>query len=118
MLLGTAWGIFEIGLILFSDQKVDAVFRSGNPQVLFSFAAIIALHALTAFLMGVLVSASIESGKLKHLKIILFPVLLHLLFNFLIIQKGDFTNYLVIATLTIAFFAGLVVLVFNRKKLA
>jgi hypothetical protein len=118
LLLGAVWGIFEIGLVLFSDQKVEAAFRSGNPEVIFSFAAILALHALTAFLMGVLVSTNTSPGKLKHFKIILFPALLHLLFNFLIVQRGDFTNYLVASSLAIAFLAGLIVLAFNFKKLA
>ena len=118
LLLGAAWGIFEIGLVLFSDQKVAAAFRSGNPQILFSFAAIIALHSLTAYLMGIFVSTNTSSSKLKHFKIILFPLLLHILFNFLIVQRGDFTNYLVVATLAIAFLAGLLALAFNFRKLA
>jgi len=118
VLLGATWGIFEIGLILFSDQKVDAAFRSGNPEVLFSFATIIALHTLTAYLIGVLISISIDSSKLKHFKIILFPILLHLLFNFLIIQKSGFTNYLTVIALAVGFLAGLIVLAFNFRKLA
>jgi len=118
LLLGAAWGIFEIGLVLFSDQKVLFAFRSGNSQILFSFGSIVALHTLTAFLMGALVSSNQGSSKLRHLQILLFPVLLHILFNFLIIQKGDFTNYLTIAILAIGYIAGLFVLAFNFKKLA
>jgi hypothetical protein len=118
LLLGAAWGIFEIGLVLISDQKVLSAFRSGNPQILFSFGSIIALHTLTAFLMGALISSSQNLGKLKHLQIILFPVLLHILFNFLVIQKGNFTDYLVAATLAIAFLIGMVILSFNFKRLA
>jgi hypothetical protein len=118
LLLGAVWGIFEIGLVLFANQKALIEFQAGNPQVLFSFGSIIALHTLTAFLMGTLVSSSQSSGKLKHLQIILFPVFLHILFNFLVIQKGDFTNYLTIATLAIGYLAGLLVLAFNFKKLA
>lgn len=118
LFLGTLWGIFEIGLVLFSDQKVLSSFRSGNPEVIFSFATVIALHALTAFLMGVFISTNTSSSKLKHFKIVLFPILLHMLFNFLIVQKGDFTNYLVVATLAITFLIGLAILAFNFKKLA
>jgi len=118
LLLGAAWGIFEIGLVLFSDQKVLSAFRSGNPQTIFSFGSIVALHALTAFLMGTIVSSSQSWNKLRHLQTILFPVLLHILFNFLVIQKGDFTNYLTIAILAIGYLAGLLVLAFNFKKLA
>jgi len=118
LLLGAAWGIFEVGLVLFSDQKILAAFRSGNPQIIFSFGSIIALHTLTAFLMGTLISSNKSSSRLKHFQIILFPVFLHILFNFLIIQKGDFTNYLTVAALAISFLAGLIVLAFNFKKLA
>lgn len=118
LFLGAAWGIFEIGLVLFSDPKVLSAFRSGNPQIMFSFGSIIALHALTAFLMGTLLSSSQSLGKLKHLQILLFPVFLHILFNFLVIQKGDFTNYLTIAALVIGYLVGLAILAFNFKRLA
>jgi len=118
LFLGALWGVLEIGLVLVSDQKALSAFQSGNPEVIFSFAAVIALHALTAFLMGIFISTSASSSKLKHFKIILFPILLHILFNFLIVQKSDFTNYFVIATLTIAFLIGLTILAFNFKKLA
>lgn len=118
LLLGAAWGIFEIGLVLFSDQKTFSAFQSGNPQILFSFATIIALHALTALLMGIFISTSTNAGRLKSLKVVLFPVFLHILFNFLIVQKGDFTNYLVTATLAIVLLAELIILAFNFRKLA
>ena len=118
LFFGTLWGALEIGLVLFADPKYLPAFRSGNPEVVFSFATIIALHTLTAFLMGVFISTSTSSSKLKHFKIVFFPILLHMLFNFLIVQKGDFTNYLVITSLSIAFLAGLIALAFNSKKLA
>jgi hypothetical protein len=118
LFLGAAWGIFEIGLILFSNQKAFSAFQSGDPQVVFSFGTIVALHALTAFLMGTLISSSQSLGKLKHFQIILFPVLLHILFNFLIIQRGDFTNYLTIFSLAIGFVAGIIILAVNYRKLA
>ncbi|MCX6766732.1 MAG: hypothetical protein NT170_03065 [Candidatus Moranbacteria bacterium] len=118
LFLGAAWGIFEIGLVLFSDQKVLSAFRSGNPQVLFSLGTIVALHTLTAFLMGTFISSNDSSRKLRHFQILLFPVLLHVLFNFLIIQKGNFTDFLTVASLAIGYLAGLIVLAFNFKKLA
>ena len=118
LLLGAAWGIFEIGLVLLSDQKVLSAFRFGNPQTLFSFGSIVTLHALTAFLMGVFISTNISSSWIKNIRILLFPVLLHILFNFLVIQKGDFTDFLTIATLAIGYFIGLLVLAFNFRKLA
>ncbi len=118
LFLGALWGILEIGLVVFTDQKYFSEFRSGNPEVIFSFATVIALHALTAYLMGVFISSSTFSGRLKHLKIIFFPVLIHLLFNFLVIQKGNFTNYLIILSLAIFFLIGTSILAINSKKLA
>ncbi|HLM83839.1 MAG TPA: hypothetical protein VK254_01345 [Candidatus Bathyarchaeia archaeon] len=118
LLLGAAWGIFEIGLVLFSDQNSLAAFRYGNREILFSFAAIAALHALTAFLMGVFISAGTFSGKFKQLKILFFPVLIHLLFNFLLIQKSNFTNFLIIFSLGMFLVIGISILAFKAKKLA
>jgi hypothetical protein len=118
LFLGAVWGIFEIGLVLFSDQKILSAFHSGDPQVFFSFGTIIALHSLTAFLMGVFISTTERASWLKHIQIILFPVFLHILFNFLIIQKSGFTDFLTIATLGIGYLVGLLVLGFNFRKLA
>jgi hypothetical protein len=118
LLLGAAWGIFEIGLILFADQKVLLTFRSGNLEVIFSFAVVVALHTLTAYLMGVFISANTFSGRFKHLQILFFPVFIHLLFNFLIIQKSNFTAYLIILSLAIFFLIGTSILTLNSKRLA
>lgn len=118
LFLGIAWGIFEIILILFADQRTLLAFQSGKPEVIFSFATVIALHALTAYLMGIFIFAETFSGRLKHLKILFFPILIHLLFNFLVIQKSDFTNYLTVFSLAISFVAGIIILAVNYKKLA
>ncbi|MFH0929894.1 MAG: hypothetical protein V1814_01435 [Candidatus Moraniibacteriota bacterium] len=118
LFLGTLWGVLEIGLVLVSDQKVISTFRSRNPEVIFFFATVIALHALAAYLMGVFISAETFSGRLKHLKILFFPVLIHLLFNFLIIQKSDFTNYLVVFSLAAFFLIGTSILALSYKRLA
>jgi len=118
LLLGAAWGIFEIGLVLFSDQKILSAFRVGDPQILFSFGTIVALHTLTAYLMGVLISTTANASWLKHIQIILLPVLLHVLFNFLVIQRGNFTDFLTMAVLAIGYLIGLIVLGFNFRKLA
>jgi hypothetical protein len=116
--LGTLWGVLEIGLVLVSDQKVFSAFQSGDMEIIFSFATVIALHALTAYLMGIFISAETFSGRLKHLKIIFFPVLIHLLFNFLVIQKSGFTNYLIVFSLAAFFLIGTSILALNSKRLA
>ena len=118
LFLGTLWGVLEIGLVLVSDQKVLSAFQSGNMEIIFSFATVVALHALTAYLMGIFISAETFSGQLKHLKILFFPVLIHLLFNFLVIQKSGFTNYLVVFSLAAFFLIGTSILALNSKRLA
>lgn len=118
LFLGALWGVLEIGLVLVSDQKAFSAFQSGNPEVIFSFATVIALHALTAYLMGIFISAETFSGRLEHLKILFFPVIIHLLFNFLVIQKSGFTNYLIVFSLAAFFLIGTSILALNSKKLA
>jgi len=115
---GAVWGIFEIGLVLFANSAALAEFQAGNPQILFSFASIVALHALTAFFMGTSISAGIFSDRLKHLKILFFPVLVHLFFNFLTIQRASFADSLIIFTLGLSFLATAAILAFARQKLA
>lgn len=73
--LGLAWGIFEAGLAVYS----------GNAGYLPLFLLVL-LHTLTAFLIGTLISTGAASGRLKHLKILFLPVIVHLLFNLLIIK--------------------------------
>jgi hypothetical protein len=117
-LLGISWGFFEIGLVLFANPKALSALQSVNPEILISFASILVLHTLTTFLMGVFISSNIFSDSLRSLKILFFPVLIHLLFNFLIIQKSGFTNYLVLLSLFVFFLIGTTILAFNFRKLA
>ena len=117
-LLGFVWGIFESALVLFSNQNAFSQLQAGNSEIIFSLATVIAIHTLTAFLMGLFISTGTFTGRLKHLKVVIFPVLVHLLFNFLIIQKGDFTNYLIIISIALVFLTGMSILLFNFKKLA
>ncbi|OGI26275.1 MAG: hypothetical protein A3J76_04550 [Candidatus Moranbacteria bacterium RBG_13_45_13] len=118
LLLGVSWGVFEVALILFSNQGYRAEFQSASSQLLFSLAAVISVHSLTAFLIGSFISAETFSGRLKSVKILFFPMLVHLLFNFLMIQKGDFTNYLITLSLAITFLVGIIIFAFNFKKFA
>jgi len=118
LFLGILWGIFEIGLAVYTNQNYLTEFKTGSPEILFSFGSLIAFHTLTAFLMGILISANAFSGRLKHLKILFFPILIHILFNFLVVQKGPYTNQLVIISLLIPFFIETAILAFNFRKLA
>ncbi|MDD3486936.1 MAG: hypothetical protein PHF35_00980 [Candidatus Moranbacteria bacterium] len=116
--LGAFWGLSEIGLIFYANPEVFQAFRIHEPQILFSLGSILALHTLTAFLMGVFISSNTFSTPLKPVKILFFPVLNHLLYNFLVIQKGNFTNYLVVISLSVFYFIGIAILAFNFRKLA
>ncbi len=118
LFLGILWGIFESALAAYTNQNYLTEFKTRNPEVLFSFGSLIAFHALTAFLMGILISANVFWGQLKHLKILFFPILIHILFNFLVIQKGPYTHQLVIISLLVPFFVGTAILAFNFRKLA
>lgn len=108
LLLGAVWGAFEAGLTVYSGQNIPVA--STVPMIL--------LHSLTAFLMGVLILASADPNRPKHIRILLFPILLHLLFNFLIIQKGDFAGFLLMLVLVVPFGFGVAILLLNSKKLA
>ena len=116
-LLGSGWGIFEVLLILFLRQGYYTDFFNRNPETIFFLSAIVAVHALTTYLMATLVASAAFSGSLKHLKILFFPFLAHLLFNFLIIQKGEYANILVIMSFAVVFLAGLSVLFLNFRRL-
>jgi len=111
LFFGAAWGIFEVGLVLFANAKALAEFQAGNPTIIFSFATIVALHALTAYLMGIFAATGTFSSPLKDLKILFFPTLIHLLFNFL-------ASFLTLAVLVVPFLAGTVILTTKRKELA
>ena len=91
LLLGAVWGIFEIGLVLFSDQKIFSAFQAGNPQLMFSFAIYHRAprphrlsHGSTSF------RRVLFTGQLKHLKILVFPRPLAPTFQFSDHPKGRF----------------------------
>ena len=116
-MMGFFFGITEVWFILMSNKSYLADLRSHNSETLFSLAVIVLIQALTAFLAGSLIASRIFDSRLSALKILFFPVFIHVLFNFLIIQKGDFTKWLEIITLVFAFLVSLLILAFNFKRL-
>jgi RsiW-degrading membrane proteinase PrsW (M82 family) len=114
---GFFFGLTEVWLVTASNKEYLAGLWSHDSEILFSLIAIILIQALTALLIGSIIAGKIFHPRFIALKIILFPVFIHLLFNFLVIQKGNFTNALVFITLFLTFLISLSILAFNFKRL-
>ncbi len=115
--IGLFWGLAETALILFSNPSYLAELRVLNQEIFFSLTTIVLVHILTALLIGAVISARLFSPRFFFLKTIFFPIIIHFLYNFLIIQKSGFTDFLLILILSIAFLINLVILAFNFRKL-
>lgn len=114
---GLFFGLTEAYLILLTNGKKIQEIRSFDSSTLFSLAAVVLLHILTFFLISSLIASREKETKFQALRTITLPVLIHLLFNFLIIQKGDFTNWLVGIVLGITFLISFSIIAFNFRKL-
>jgi hypothetical protein len=114
--LGFFFGLTEILLIFISNENL-ASGRALDSSVIFSLVTVVLLQSLAALLAGSMIASRIFSGKLSVLKIIFFPVLIHLLYNFLVIQKSNFTDWLVGIILGITLVISLVIIVFNFREL-
>lgn len=115
---GLFFGLTETYFILLANgRKISDIGSLGN-ETLFSLVVVVLTHILTILLIAVLIASRQEKTKLDALKTIIPPVFIHLLVNFLIIQKGDFTNWLIGIVLGIVFAVNLLVIMFNFRKLA
>jgi hypothetical protein len=117
LITGFFFGLTEVTFVAMSNGNYLTSLKAHDPEALFSFITIILIQALTAFLIGSLMASQVFSSRITGLKILFFPILIHLLFNFLIIQKGNFTNWLLVITLAITFLISIIILAFNFKKL-
>lgn len=114
--LGLFFALTEIFLIFISNESL-ASGRALDPSVIFSLATVVLLQSLAALLIGSMIAGRIFAGRLSVLKILFFPVLIHLLYNFLVIQKSNFTNWLVGIVLGITLAISLVIIAFNFREL-
>lgn len=114
--LGLFFGLTEIFLIFISNENL-AGGKALDASVIFSLATIILVQSLTALLAGSMVASRIFAGRFLFLRIVLFPALIHLLYNFLMIQKSNFTNCLVGIVLGITFVISMAIIAFNFRKL-
>lgn len=117
LLGGLFFGITEIYFVLLSNGNNILDFRTLDGETLFSLLTVIAVHVLTILLIAVLIASRREETRLAALKTIIPPVFVHLFVNFLIIQKGDFTNWLIAVTLGMVFAVNLVVITIKFRKL-
>ncbi|OGI27580.1 MAG: hypothetical protein A2359_04610 [Candidatus Moranbacteria bacterium RIFOXYB1_FULL_43_19] len=118
LIAGIFFGGAETYLVLLTNGKRIWEIGSLDGNTFFSLSALVLLHILTYLLISVLIASREEKAKFQALRTIIFPILIHLLFNFLIIQKGDFTNWLVEIVLGITFLVSFVIIAFNFRKLA
>lgn len=114
---GLFFGLAEVYLILLTNGKKISEIGTLGSDTMFSLITVIMIHVLTVLLISVLIATREKGEKFGALKIIIPPVFIHLLYNFLIIQKGNFTNWLVIAVLVIVFLISLFILAFNFRYL-
>ncbi len=117
ILAGLFFGLTETYSVLLASGKGIRDIGILDNETLFSLTAILLVHILTAFLIAVLIAGRGRETKLTALKTIVPAAFIHLLFNFLIIQKGDFTNWLVGIVLAITFVANLSIIAFNFREL-
>jgi hypothetical protein len=117
IMTGLFFGLTEVAFVAMSNGDYLTGLKAHDPEILFSFFAIILIQTLTAFLIGSLIASHIFSSRFTGLKTLFFPVFIHLLFNFLIIQKGNFTDWLLVITLAITFLISIIILAFNFEKL-
>ncbi|MFA5871838.1 MAG: hypothetical protein WC858_03880 [Parcubacteria group bacterium] len=115
LLLGLFWGITEVILIAYSQPQYATGILNFKSDDFLSAVFVMLLHALTAFTMGVIISTAIFSRYLFSIRVILLTIFIHLLFNFLIIQQGNFTNILVEVIFGIVFAVDLIILAANFK---
>ena len=114
---GLFFGLTEVCFILLANGKKFRDIGTLDKETNFSLLAVILVHTLTMLFIAALVASRKDKVRLAALRTIIPPALIHLLLNFLIIQKGDFTNWLIGITLGITFVTILSIIVFNIREL-
>lgn len=117
-LFGTFFGLTEIGLIIFSSPETKILAQNFERETMTNLLSIVLVQTATALLISSLIATQEKLKKSSFLKILILPILIHLLYNFLIIQKGNYTDLLVLVTLIISYLTSFTILAFNFRKLA
>jgi len=113
---GLFFGATEAYLILLTNGKKIGDVWNLDGDTSFALAAVVLLHVLTFLLISAFIASRKEKTRFHILRIIALPTFIHLLFNFLVIQKGDFTNWLVGIILGITFAINLSLIALNFQK--
>lgn len=116
-IVGAFFGLTEIYFVLLANGRRVQDIKIMGGEVLFSLLTILLVHIATILLMAALISTRVQKTKLDALRTIAPAAFVHLLVNFLIIQKGDFTNWLIGIALGIVFIASFGIVVFNVRGL-
>ncbi len=114
---GFFFGLTEIYFVLLANGRKITDIAHLEGETLLSLAGVILLHVLAIFLMAALIATRREISGLGWLRIIIFPVFVHLFFNFLVIQRSGFTNWLIGIVFAITFLTSVAILAFNRREL-
>jgi len=114
---GLFFGGTEIYFVLLANGKKIWDIYSLDSDTLFSLSAIVCLHVLTYLLISVFIASQKKNKGFQFIRTLIFPVFIHLLFNFLVIYKGNFTTWLVEIVLGIALVINLAVIIFNFREL-
>ena len=117
LLVGLFWSLTEVLLIIITQPQSASALFSFNSAIFLSAIFIILLHTLTAFTMGVILSTEAFSKYFFSIRVVLLTTFIHLLFNFLIIQQGNFTNALAGIIFSFVFIVDLIILAFDFKFL-
>lgn len=117
LIAGLFFGGAEVYLILLTNGKEIWDIRGLDNNTLFSLSAVILLHILTYLLISSLIASREEKARFRVLRTVVPPAFIHLLFNFLVIQKGDFTNWLIGIVLGITFAISFSIIISNFRKL-
>jgi hypothetical protein len=117
-LLGIFFGAAEVGLIIYSNFEAKNLLNMLDREIVISLFGVAMIQTSTALLMGSLLLTKEEITPVSFISILSFPVIIHLLYNFLVIQKSNFTNFLVIFTLILSFFISIIILAANYRRLA
>ncbi|MFA5926311.1 MAG: PrsW family glutamic-type intramembrane protease [Parcubacteria group bacterium] len=117
IMAGLFFGLTEVFLVLVSNGKNITDIKNLGNDTLFSLLTVILVHILTIFMISVLVAVRREDKIFNAFKIIIPPTLVHLLYNFLVIQKGEYTIWLVSVTLAVVFLVDLFILFFSFRDI-
>lgn len=117
-LLGLFFGAAEVGLIIYSNFEAKNLLNMLDREIIISLFGVAMIQTSTALLMGSLLLTKEKITPVSFISILSFPVIIHLLYNFLVIQKSNFTNFLVLFTLFLSFFISIIILAANYRRLA